>query len=537
MNVLLVDDEDYVLDYLEEEIPWRTFGISSVYRASSAMEAIEIAGLVELSIVITDIRMPESSGLELLETLQQHYPKTKVILLSGYSEFHYAKKALQLGAVDYLLKPVTGEEITSTLRKALANLETEERDRKNLSSAQDVLKVGLIRIREHLLLDLLLGKKYEAEELERQLHALQLPFAPDQRCVLAMIRIETGEEQPSREDFELFSYAVLNMAEEILFEQINEIPSLWTCKDTHRFIIAILPQQPSEPYSVMKQKISSLKQAVEIYLKRTVSVLLTPVTSFRLELHRQYLQSLNAFGRAIGTSNNRLIELHDSVDEIVLKPLTRLHQSPTLLQLMDDGRWEEIQGKLHSILEELDMPAYQTQQHLMEVVYYLFSSFSYIAHKQGDSFAELTGNPSILHDPFYFNSTYRIKEWAFPLIEQFERTLQEPPPSRNHIIRQIHSFIEQHLQEDVSLTRVGEYVYLHPVYLSRLYKKETGESLSSYISRVRMEKAALLLTTTNKKVSDISEEVGYQKTQYFIRLFKEYYDVTPQVYRNRQAQA
>ncbi|HTG69741.1 MAG TPA: response regulator [Candidatus Udaeobacter sp.] len=535
MNVLLVDDEDYVLDYLEEEIPWRTFGILSVYRASSAMEAIEIAGQVALSIVITDIRMPETSGLELLETLQKHYPETKVILLSGYSEFHYAKKALQLGAVDYLLKPVTEEEISSCLRKALANLETEERNRKNLSSAQDVLKLGLIRIREHLLLDLVLGKKYEQEELERQLHALQLPFEPDQSCVLAMIRIETGEEPASHEDFELFSYAVLNMAEEILFGQINEIPSLWTCKDSHRFILAILPLHPSEPYSVLRQQISSLKQAVETYMKRTVSVLLTPVTSFRLELHRQYLQALNVFGRVIGTSNNRLIELDDSVDEIALKPLTRLHQSPSLLQLMDAGRWEEVQGKLHSILEELDMPDYQTQQHLMEVVYYLFSSFSYIAHKQGDSFGELIGSPSFLHDPFYFHSTNRIKEWAFPIIEQFERSLQEPSSGRNHIIRQIHSFIEQHLQEDVSLTRVGEHVYLHPVYLSRLYKKETGESLSSYISRVRLEKAALLLTTTNKKVSDISLEVGYQKTQYFIRLFKEYYDVTPQVYRNRQA--
>ena len=199
---------------------------------------------------------------------------------------------------------------------------------------------------------------------------------------------------------------------------------------------------------------------------------------------------------------------------------------------MESGRWEEVIGKLDLILEELDMPPFRTQQHLMEVVYYLYSSFSYMAHKQGDSFADMVGSPSLQHDSFYFQSTDNIKEWSLPLIEQFKRSLQEASPSQNHIIRQIHDYIERHLQEDVSLTRVGEHVYLHPVYLSRLYKK-TGESLSSYISRARMEKAAGLLTSTNKKVADIAKEVGYQKTQYFIHIFKEYYNCTPQNFRNR----
>ncbi|WP_373232333.1 response regulator [Cohnella sp.] len=533
MNVLLVDDEDYVLDYLADEIVWSSFGITGVYRASSAEEALDIAGEIPVALVITDIRMPEISGLELLTSLRRQYPDIKVIMLSGYSEFEYAKKALQQGAVDYLLKPVTQEEVSTCLKKVFTLIENEKLHKENLSTASELMKLGITRMREHLLHDLLLGKRYSFEDLDRQLRTLHLPLVPDQSCMLALIRIETGTEYIKREDFELFSYALLNIAEEIIFGKIKEMPSLWSCKDSHRFVIIMLPLDTNVEQPELHKRIAALQQAVQIYMKRTVSILITRPFPFRNELHRQYQQALNVFWRSIGTRSGIVITMNETDGDEGLKPLTRLHQSPTISELMESGRWEDVTNKLELILEELDMPPFRTQQHLIEVVYYLFSNFSYIAHKQGDSFAEMIGNPSLLRDSFYFQSKDQIKEWALALIEQFKRSLHDNTPGRSHIIRQIHEFIERHLQEDVSLTRIGEHVYLHPVYLSRLYKKETGESLSSYITRTRMENAARLLTSTNKKVADIAKEVGYQKTQYFIHIFKEYYDCTPQSFRNR----
>lgn len=531
MNVLLVDDEDYVLDYLKEAIQWEDYGIEEVYSVSSAEEALDISGRVPVSVMVTDIQMPEKSGLELLREIRHQHPETKVILLSGFSEFEYAKKALQDGAADYLLKPVTGDEVSASLVKVLALIEVENRQRKHLLAAKDVLQLGLTRMREHLLLDMLLGNRYSPDELERQLDTLHLPFAPDQECFLALIRIETGNEAARHEDFELLSYALLNMAEEIFFQQINAVPSLWSCKDSHRLVAIVLPAATFDGNGITG-KIETLQQAVHTYMKRTVSILLTRPFVFREDINRQYLLALNTFWRSIGTRNGLLLTMDEASDAAELRPLTRLHQSPTMLQLMETGRWDEVEDRLDQIIEELDSPVCRTQQNLMEVVYYLFSSFSYMAHKQGDSFSDMIGDVSFLDYPIYFHSTAQIKEWALPLMEQFQRTVSEPASGRSHIIRQIHDFIEEHMQEDVSLTRVGEHVYLHPVYLSRLYKKETGESLSSYILRVRMEKAARMLKSTNKKVADIAKEVGYQKTQYFIRLFKEHYNCTPQTFRN-----
>ncbi|MDQ6419681.1 response regulator [Paenibacillus sp. LHD-117] len=536
MNVLLVDDEDYVLDYLETEIQWKTLGISNVYRAGSAKEALDVVKKVPVAIVITDIRMPERSGLELLSSLQRHHRDTKVILLSGHSDFSYAVKALQLGASDYLLKPVTEDEVLLSLKKVFAKIEEEKRQIRSLKAASDVLNLGIGRMREHLLFDLLLGKKYNAEELRRHLQALHLQFEPETDCVLALIRIETGTEDMTREDYELLNFALLNVAEEIFFGRIGDKPSIWSCKDDNQFIVVLLPCDVVVDHRELNVQINKLKQAVQIYMKRTVSILLSEPFVFQYELHRQYLKAINVFWRSVGTRYGVMLDMNDLRNPEPgdsIKPLTRLYQSPTMLQLMDSDRWEEVNGKLDYILEELDMPDFRTQHHLMEAVYYLLSCFSYIAHKQGDSFAEMINSFSLQRKSYYFQRTEQIKEWALPLIVQFKRSLQEISPNRNHIIREIHDFIEEHLQMDVSMTRLGEHVYLHPVYLSRLYKKETGESLSAYISRIRMEKAARLLETTNMKVADVAKEVGYQKTQYFIYIFKEFYGCTPKNFRNR----
>ncbi|MFC4776641.1 response regulator [Paenibacillus sp. GCM10023252] len=538
MNVLLVDDEDYVLDYLKTDVPWSGLGVKDVYVASSAKEAMNLISQTSFDIMISDIRMPEMSGIELLSHIQKTAPAAKVILLSGYSDFTYAVQALQLGAADYLLKPATIEEIVLCLNKVILKIAEEKQAKESLTAAQDVLMLGAARMREHLLLDLILGKKYAPDELSRHLSALHIPLEPNSECMLALLRMEGGAEDSTREDMELLSYAMLNMAEEIHYGSINNDSSLWSCKDYHRYLIVILPVQSEDDYNNKLMKWEKLQQGVRTYLKRTVSLLITAPFTFQHGIHTLYSEALNHFWRLIGTRRDRLVtrssEQLEHSSEQLTKPLTRLHQSPSLLQLLEAGRWDDIPGRLDYILEELDMPAYQTQHHLMEVLYYLFGSFSYIAHKQGDSFGDMVNIPTLESGAFSFHSTTSIRDWALPLIDQFRRSLKETTSKRNHIIRQIHAFIEEHLHEDVSLGRLGEHVYLHPVYLSRLYKKETGESISTYIERMRMEKAVQLLTLTNMRVSDVAQEVGYQKTQYFIHIFKENYGCTPQNYRNRQ---
>ncbi|MBD0384429.1 response regulator [Paenibacillus sedimenti] len=531
MNVLLVDDEEYVLDYLQESVEWNQCGIAKVYRASSVDEALDIVKKYPVPLLLTDIRMPEKSGLDLLETLHSQSPETKVIVLSGYSEFEYAKKAIQHGAADYLLKPVTGGEVTACIRKVTDRILAENKRLQDVNKAEAVIRLGNTRMREHLLLDLLLGKSFAEDELRRQMDALRLPLHPIDDCTLLLIRLQMSPIE-TREDIELFTYALLNMAEEIFFREIHAGSSLWWCKDSHQFIALVLPADSLGERKLWEVRISELQQAAKTFLKRNISVLFTERFPLRTHVNRFYLQALNDFWWRIGIQDGVILHNGSLSSKPEYKPLAKLYEEPSILQCMEANRWEEVVEKIGMILEELGKPPYRTQYHIVEVVNYLYACFTFMANKQGDSLTDLIGNFSLISNPYYFHSGEQIRDWVLPLIDQFRRTLTDTTSGRSHIIRQIHEFIQLHLHEDVSLTKVGEHVYLHPVYLSRLYKKETGDSLSAYITRVRMEKAARLLTQTNKKVSDIAQEVGYQKTQYFIKLFKEYYHCTPQSYRN-----
>jgi two-component system response regulator YesN len=125
IEILLVDDEAYVTNSLEKTIPWDSIGVKSVYQAASAFEALELLEENAIDIVVTDIAMPDMSGLELIREIGQRWPNVKCILLTGHSDFEYAKKAVQLQAFDYILKPVNDDEFMKTVAGAIEALKDE----------------------------------------------------------------------------------------------------------------------------------------------------------------------------------------------------------------------------------------------------------------------------------------------------------------------------------------------------------------------------------------------------------------------------
>ena len=124
-ELLIVDDEQYVLDSLAHTYPWEELHISSVYTASSATEAIDLLTTHNVHLVISDIRMPGLNGLELIEKIRDISPKTKCMLLSGYSDFEYAQRAVSAGVEAYLLKPVKEDELMGTVSNMIEKIRAE----------------------------------------------------------------------------------------------------------------------------------------------------------------------------------------------------------------------------------------------------------------------------------------------------------------------------------------------------------------------------------------------------------------------------
>ncbi len=165
---------------------------------------------------------------------------------------------------------------------------------------------------------------------------------------------------------------------------------------------------------------------------------------------------------------------------------------------------------------------------------HILSSFTYLAHKRGKVLEDIVGTASIRAEHNAIHSAKLLKTWSLIILDAlFDNEPIHVDENRRQLVNNIHSYIEQNLGKDVTLQSIGDSVYLNAIYLSQIYKEITGENLSEYILRVRMEKAKNLLVKSSYKIYEITEQVGYQSPQHFIRTFKKYYGVTPETYRKR----
>ena len=165
-QVMLADDENDVLEVIQKKIDWNALGLEEPVKASNGVEALELAEKVQPDIVMTDIKMPYMDGLELARQLRQLYPDIRIIILSGFDEFEYAKEAVHLNAVEYLLKPIDSEYLTAVFRKITASLDQEHEERQNQKILQQYYQQSLPVLQENFFISLVQGRVPE-EELEK----------------------------------------------------------------------------------------------------------------------------------------------------------------------------------------------------------------------------------------------------------------------------------------------------------------------------------------------------------------------------------
>lgn len=207
--------------------------------------------------------------------------------------------------------------------------------------------------------------------------------------------------------------------------------------------------------------------------------------------------------------------------------LSSLYETPLLIHLIESRRWEAAEKKLVGIFTELRNGSSFTKDHLLEVYYMCCMSYSYAARLQGRRIGSV-----IDADMLKALDIHRLERWALDTLKQLMEQKESTQFSHTfEIVSDVQSIIQQFLHEDISLQSLSNKVHLHPKYLSWLYKHETGENVSEYVNRLRMEKAAHWLKHSEKKVYEIAERLGYQNTSYFIRVFKDKFQMTPQQYR------
>jgi two-component system response regulator YesN len=530
-QLLIVDDEVHVVERLASTIPWQTMGIENVYKAFSAHEALSLLNQNSIDIVLTDIQMPGMSGLELIAEISRMWKKTKCILLSGHSDFKYAKEAILHQTEDYLLKPVTEKDLLQTVQRVIDKL---KREWEEVISSQRIaltLQENLPMLRGNLLNDLLQGRRIT--HFQDKMKILELPKLHQKPFTLMIIRLEDHFLEYDFQGLSLMEYAIGNMAEELFGDHFI----LWHTKDAHDYLVFVAKSKnefhSNEEMKLFERIASQLQSAVKNFLKGKVSILVSGWGTFPDELSSLYNSSISAFRKIIGSEQEFFMRVADDLVKVEVQSLQTLYEPPTLIHLLDAGRWHSVAEKLEQIFEELTRKWTESQEHLLEVFYSVSSAFSYIAHKNGRLLSHLIGSDyDKLTEGIPFRSANQLREWSLRTLYCLQVDMDhETHNARLSTINEIRSFIDNNLAEDVSLQAIADHVFMHPVYVSKIYKLESGDNLSEYVNRIRMDKAAFLLTNNQEKIYEIAAQLGYQRPHSFNHAFKKHYGVTPQEYR------
>ncbi|TBL76534.1 response regulator [Paenibacillus thalictri] len=536
MQLLLVDDETSVVDTLADTIPWHQLGVTVVHKAYSGFEAIEILENAAVNIVITDIRMPGMSGLELIQTIRSKWKKTKCMLLSGYAEFSYAQKAIELNTLEYLIKPISDEELIEKLRKVITEVRREWEEVASYQKAMQAFRENLPLLREKMLLNVLSGKSRDWGRNFEHAGLLNINFKPELRFAVLLIRLEQRFNRFDDFDCSLMEYSVRNIAEELLSEHF----SLWFCKDHYDYLVFLVGYNEQaidgSAFAAEQKRLEKLsvqlQENVQFYLKGDISVVISRTGCFPEDAYLLYQDALLAIRNRIGNDSGMFLSLTGEPDSIVA--LKKLYEPPLLIHLLEAGRWEASFEKLAAIFEELDHSWQESQEHLQEVFFALSATFVYIAHRNGKRLMDLIGlHYGKLEEKRPFRTHAQLREWALNVIDEIKKQADdEKRDMHDLVVDEVKAFILQHLSEDVSLQTIADHVHLHPVYVSKIFKLITGENVSEYLYQLRMEKAAHLLKHTNDKIYEITFQLGYNNPPYFIKVFKKHYGLTPQEYRD-----
>lgn len=526
-NVLIVDDEMYAVKGIVDGVDWERLGVSEVHEAYHAKEAQRILLEERIDLMICDIQMPVMNGLSLLEWTKERLPELRTVFLTCHAEFSYAQQAMRLGTRDYMLKPVVYEELAAVIAHNLKEIEGRRLESTQAQTFQRYYRLW----QEHrpelvqaFWRDMInVAEEERPKRLEQAIAAYDLPLTERDPLLLILLSIEEWKRPLSAFDEELLGYALRKAAEEVI---VAEYPG-HVIEDELGNRMIIIYKRGTGDSDTWKRRCEAYIDACARYFYCDVSC---------------YIGEASAAAE-IGTTYHRLLEMEYgnlSRRRQVLFVAERMHRSkesgPVSFLHWTEALESGSPQRLREFVQEAEAWIRERQgsrEALMQAYHGILQVVYYVLLRKGIS-------PGTLHERGLDSgpaeatrSSAHLKQWVERVTEalvSIDDSASDDRPEGS-IVHQIQRYVKEHLQDEITRDELSNYVHLNPSYLSRLFRIKTGQSLSEYILRERMTRAAELLANTRESVSAIARSLGYDNFSYFAKMFKKVFQTTPQEYR------
>ena len=525
-----------------------------IYRAYSGEEAVDWLNRTRFDIVLTDIKMPEIDGLKLLDEIIKNWPQCRVIFLTGHNEFEYVYEAIQHKNVSYLLKTEDPEKVVAEVENTIKDIEKGIKIENLIHKAKEQMNMVKDLFQKDYFIHLLHNDS-SAEISKQQFEQLSIPLYPDKPVILLLERTDNLSPDISYGD----KIQHLNSIRFILNKNLNtHVRSVNIMDDNYRFILFIQPKESimddlyEESMASYQKTVSFLKGTLEVVqaicsrsLNASISFVLADYPCRWEEVPQKYYMMNQMLSNRISIGKEMLLIDHGvrleaddeaaaigRADEKMIHMLLHQKKMDALELYLEAGEKKKYFKELSELVDPLKNIDGKSNATAVLAYYKITLSLLSYIHR-----SNLFDKLSVYIEKNKLMQIDSNKSWAeavddiFNISDEiFNHQYEEEKSREDNTITYIHRFVESHLNEDLSLIRLAEQVYLNPSYLSRFYKLSTGINLSHYIDSVRIEKAKQLLKSENLKIYKVAKAVGYETPASFTRFFKKIVGISPQEY-------
>lgn len=537
IKVFLVEDEMVIRRGIKNSIDWEKEGYIFCGEASDGELAYPMIIKEKPDILITDIRMPFMDGLELCKLVKKELPNIKILILSGYDEFDYAKEAIRLGVTEYLLKPISSGKLLEALNGVSESIRREKEDKDLVRKYMEEMRENTEHEKQKFFEQMIAGNLSMADALETgKKYEMSLSAG---MYNLLLFRFTLGEE--NRKSGELLGEA--EYAIEKLTERLEYVFEFQRGVEGWAFLLM------ADNEEQMSERVKELSKDLEEIMKNYSTIAYfggigQPVARLR-ELEESFREAERALAARFTMELNRIISVEDirmaqnvdTLDDIEITSFGEIEKTRTMLEkFLNNGAEDEIDEFVDVYINELpeeNLKSVLMRQYIIMDAYIVMMSFcEKIEGIEGEMQAQ---SEELKNSMKTIQTLEEIKNYIRMLLKKIIGVRDTISGRRYSDIIEIakDQIRKTYMSDEISLNTVAAEVGMSPSYFSSIFSKEMGKTFVEYLTEIRMDRAKELLMCSSMKTSEIGYEVGYKDPHYFSYIFKKTQNCTPKEFRAR----
>lgn len=541
-KVIVIDDKPIIRQAIVKTMNWELLNCEVVGQAEDGIEGKRLIMALQPDILVTDIKMPGLSGLDLAELMSTALPVSKTILITGYHEFEYAKRAVRLGVYDFIVKPINTDELSQVIRRAVSELDNRRLEQENtakMTSAYVELEKqhtsSIPTIRSKLIGDIISGNHSDEEPLLESGQTSGIMFS---RFVLLIVR--TKEKQAGADGAQTTKFR--QQVQQHLSEQAHllagkrEMDLIESLRNNELIFVCLFPKVL--PQREMKMKLQSFcSEFIEEVRSKAYSSCFIAVSSVyksMRDLPEAYREAAQLMDSSFFRAEDGVMFPEPSQQVKELGKFSIIQDLEQFNQMLENKTSDEIIAHMERFLNQItvysDGNILVVKGLLSEVC---LAAARYYFRVTGDEFGLGKSVDQLLEEVYRLPSMKEASAYLASFIGYIKKKLQGEDKEYSLVVKKVVDYINNHFADNINLTSIADQFGLSPSYLSRLLRTETGINFVDLVSKARIEAAKQLLMDPKNKVNEVGERVGYKEYAYFYQVFKRMEGQSPKEYKNR----